>query len=131
MRFNKRSYKLFIMIIYLELYIIMNNFNYIIYIIITIVIMEACAQSCIKQYSNSKNYLFFIAGIIFYSIVCYLLHLTYKYENIGISNLLWSGLSIIAMLVIGVLIFKEKIHVHDIFAILLIMSGIIIFKYTE
>lgn len=109
----------------------MNNFAYIIIIVLCITIIEACAQSCIKKYHNSSNFFFFILAILFYTFICYLLTITYKYEDMGIANVLWSGLSIIVILITGVIAFKEIIHYHDIFAIFLILSGILIFRFTN
>lgn len=109
----------------------MNNFNYLILIIIFITIVEGFAQSCVKKYYLSDKKVYFCLGIFFYAIICYLLTLTYRYEDMGIANAIWSGLSIIMILFCGTSIFKETIHLHDIFAIILILGGIFIFKYTK
>jgi multidrug transporter EmrE-like cation transporter len=49
----------------------------------------------------------------------------------GITNIIWSGLSVFLVTVAGVFFFKEKIHWHDIVAGLFITTGIMIYKFTE
>ena len=107
-------------------------FNYLLLIIILIVLFETVAIMCVKKYHEDKCINYFLLAVLFYAVVCYLLHKSLDYNNsVGINNILWSGLSIFAVTLFGVLFFKEKLHWHDILAGLLITVGIIIFKVTE
>ncbi len=47
------------------------------------------------------------------------------------TNALWSGMSVAATTTVGVLLFKEVIHLHDFLAIALIISGVMILKMTD
>jgi multidrug transporter EmrE-like cation transporter len=47
------------------------------------------------------------------------------------TNALWSGLSVAATTVVGTLLFKEILHIHDFFAMALIVSGVMILKVTK
>jgi multidrug transporter EmrE-like cation transporter len=106
--------------------------NLLLIYIILIVIFEAVAQSCLKEYSQSSNYNYFYAGILFYGGVGWLLCQTYSQKaGLGVVNLVWSALSIIASTVVGILLFKEKFHTHDILAALLITGGVLILRFTE
>jgi multidrug transporter EmrE-like cation transporter len=106
--------------------------NLLLIYIMLIVIFEAVAQSCLKEYSQSNNYGYFYAGILFYVGVGWLLCQTYVQKGgVGTVNLVWSALSIIASTSVGILLFKEKFHTHDILAALLITVGILILRFTN
>jgi multidrug transporter EmrE-like cation transporter len=47
------------------------------------------------------------------------------------TNALWSGLSVVATTLVGLLLFKETLHIHDFLAIALIASGVMILKVTD
>jgi multidrug transporter EmrE-like cation transporter len=47
------------------------------------------------------------------------------------TNALWSGLSVMATTTVGVLYFKERLHIHDYLAIAMIGGGVLILKFTE
>lgn len=100
-------------------------------IVLLIVIVETLAITSIKEYHTSENIAYFVCAILAYSLVCYLLHQSFYYEGMGMTNVIWSGLSVFLVALVGVLVFKEKVHYHDIFAGSLITAGILIFKYTE
>lgn len=102
-----------------------------IFFIILIVIFETIAISCVKKYHIDGHKEYFIAAIFFYTIVCYLLHQSFYYSTMGITNVIWSGLSIFIVTVAGVLFFREKIHMHDIIAGIMITIGILILRFTE
>lgn len=100
-------------------------------IIILIVCLEAVAISCVKQYHLSKQFEFFLAAVLFYAVVCYLLAKSFDYTTMGLTNVIWSGLSVFIVTVAGILLFKEEFHVHDLIATVFIMFGIIILKCTK
>jgi multidrug transporter EmrE-like cation transporter len=47
------------------------------------------------------------------------------------TNALWSGMSVLATTVVGVMMFKEVLHLHDFFAIAMIGGGVMILKVTD
>ena len=47
------------------------------------------------------------------------------------TNALWSGLSVMATTIVGVLMFKERLHVHDYIAVAMIGGGVMILKFTS
>jgi multidrug transporter EmrE-like cation transporter len=106
--------------------------NLLLIYIMLIVIFEAIAQSCLKEYSQSNNYNYFYVGILFYGGVSWLLCQTYDQKvGLGLVNLVWSALSIIASTTAGILLFKETFHTHDILAAILITVGILILRFTN
>lgn len=97
--------------------------------VLLIVMLETLAMSCFKK--SIDNTAFFAVGVLFYAAVGYLLRLTMNASGMAMTNALWSGFSVMATTVVGILLFKEVLHLHDYFAILLIVSGVMILKATD
>jgi multidrug transporter EmrE-like cation transporter len=97
--------------------------------VLLIVMLETLAMSCFKKSIDSTA--FFAVGVLFYAMVGYLLRLTMNASGMAMTNALWSGFSVMATTVVGILLFKETLHYHDYFAILLIVTGVMILKVTE
>ena len=97
--------------------------------VLLIVMLETMAMSCFKRSADSTA--FFALGVLFYAGVGYLLQLTMSASGMAMTNALWSGFSVVATTTVGILLFKETLHLHDYFAIALIVSGVMILKVTE
>ena len=97
--------------------------------VLLIVMLETMAMSCFKKSIDSNA--FFAVGVLFYAAVGYLLRLTMNATGMAMTNALWSGLSIVATTIVGILLFKETLHYHDYFAIGLVATGVMILKTTE
>ena len=96
-------------------------------ILLFISISECLGQSCLKKFHidplPKNNYLYYLA-VLFYSIVCLLLLISYKYKSMGLVNVLWSGISVLVVLSTGILFFHEKITFLDKIGVFLILLGI-------
>lgn len=97
--------------------------------VLLIVMLETLAMSCFKR--SVDNNAFFALGVLFYAAVGYMLRVTMNGSGMAMTNALWSGLSVLATTTVGILLFKETIHLHDLGAIALIVSGVMILKVTE
>lgn len=97
--------------------------------VLLIVLLETLAISCFKRSLDSTP--FFAVGVLLYACVGYLLCQTFHTTGMAMTNALWSGMSVAATTLVGVLMFKEIIHLHDFFAIALIISGVMILKMTD
>ena len=97
--------------------------------VLLIVMLETLAMSCFKR--SIDNSAFFAVGVLFYTAVGYLLRLTMNTSGMAMTNALWSGMSVMATTTVGIMLFKESIHFHDLFAIALIVSGVMILKVTD
>ena len=97
--------------------------------VLLIVMLETLAMSCFKKSVDSTA--FFAAGVLFYAGVGYLLRQTMSTTGMAMTNALWSGFSVVATTVVGIMLFKESLHLHDYVAILLIASGVMILKVTD
>lgn len=97
--------------------------------VLLIVMLETMAMSCFKR--SLDNNAFFAVGVLFYAAVGYLLRETFNGTGMAMTNALWSGLSVVATTVVGILLFKEVLHAHDYFAIAMIAGGVMILKVTK
>ena len=87
------------------------------------------AMGCFKK--SIDNNAFFALGVLFYAIVGYLLRVTMNKSGMAMTNAVWSGMSVFATTVVGILLFKEVLHLHDYFAIAMIVGGVMILKVTD
>lgn len=96
-------------------------------IILLISLSECLGQSCLKQLFNqpTQRHLFLIA-VIFYAIVCYLLVISYQYKGMGIINVLWSGMSILLMVSVGLIFYQETLTRYEVLGVSLIIIGMIL-----
>jgi multidrug transporter EmrE-like cation transporter len=97
--------------------------------VLLIVMLETMAMSCFKK--SIDNSAFFAVGVLFYAIIGYLLRLTMNSSGMAMTNALWSGLSVFATTVVGTLLFKEALHLHDFVAFAMIVGGVMILKVTD
>ncbi len=101
----------------------------VVFYVLIIVLLETLAMSCFKKSLDDNK--FFMAGILFYAGVGYMLCQTFKLQGMAMTNALWSGLSVAATTTVGVMMFKEVLHLHDYIAIAMIVGGVMILKGTE
>ena len=94
-----------------------------------IVAFETSAMSCFKK--SIDDWRFFVLGVLFYVGVGGMLVQTLKLSGLAMTNALWSGLSVMATTTVGVLFFKEKLHMYDFLAVAMIGGGVIILKITH
>jgi small multidrug resistance pump len=101
----------------------------VVFYVILIVLFETLAMTCFKRSLDDTK--FFIGGILFYTLVGFLLCQTFKEKGMAFTNALWSALSVLATTIVGVMLFKETIHSHDYIAIAMIVGGVMILKVTD
>lgn len=106
-----------------------STYFWIVFYILIIVAFETTAMSCFKK--SLQDWRYFVLGVLFYTGVGGLLVQTFKLTGLAMTNALWSGLSVMATTTVGVLYFKETLHVHDFIAIAMIGGGVMILKVTE
>lgn len=95
-------------------------------IILMIAITEGVAQYFIKKYHEIPHNMYYVLGVSFYAIVAFLLHKSYSYSTMGMSQILWSGMSVIVVMTIGSFVFGETIEINELLGVLFILSGIAI-----
>ncbi len=93
-------------------------------LILLIAIAECIGQSCLRSfYNNPSRTDLVLLGVFFYSIVCALLVISYRYKGMGLVNVMWSGLSVLVIVSTGMIFFNEKITRLDWLGISLIIAG--------
>ena len=104
----------------------MDNSKYYILLIGIIVIFESIAQYHINESKRRNSVIFFLLAIASYSVICVLLGTCYslKGAGVGITNFIWSILSIVSLISLGVIVFHETITFYDIFGIILCILGL-------
>ncbi len=102
----------------------MNNTQFYLLLVCVIVLFESIAQYHIKKSKINNNMLYILIAIASYSIICLLLHKCYDFMGMGITNFVWSVVSIVSILLIGTIIFDEKLTKYDILGVLLAVSGL-------
>ena len=102
----------------------MENFKFYIVLIFVIVLFESIAQYHIKKSKVKHNILYLLIAVASYGVVCLLLHKCYDFMGMGITNFVWSILSIISILSIGVILFNEHITKFDILGMCLSIVGL-------
>ena len=106
-----------------------SSYYWIIFYVLVIVGLETCAMTCFKKSLNDWRW--FIMGVVLYIGVGVFLVQTFKITGLAFTNALWSGLSVMATTTVGVLYFKEVLHLHDFIAIAMIGGGVMILKFTD
>ncbi len=94
-------------------------------LILSIVGFESIAQYNLKKSKlNNNSFKFLLIAIISYTFVCLLLRKCYNFTGVGITNFVWSIVSIITMILVGTFAFHENITKNDIFGILICLVGL-------
>jgi multidrug transporter EmrE-like cation transporter len=109
-------------------------FNYVLLsIVFLIAFFELIAQSSVKYFHKTEKtqYSYYFIAILSYCVIAYLLTLSYDHKGMGITNLLWSGITIIVILIAGMILYDEKLSNYDIMGLCLILSGTGFILYEE
>jgi multidrug transporter EmrE-like cation transporter len=97
----------------------------IIKLIFFVVLAESIAQYNIKESLIKESNVRLLFAIFAYGFVCLFLRQIYSNKvAIGITNVIWSILSIITILILGIIFFHEKINQWDILGIFLAILGL-------
>jgi len=94
-----------------------------VFIILFIVASESMGQYCIRVCKTEQKWHFFLLGLLMYTLVCLGLYISYGFRSMGIVNLLWSCLSIITIILIGIIFFHDEIDMNDIIGIIFVFIG--------
>ena len=101
-----------------------QRFWVVIWIIVGITLVEACAQASLKTARAKKMPYLVPLGILFYAIVATLLYFSYKYEGLGHVNLVWSCASIVIAILVGCILFNEPHNKYTYMAVVLAFAAI-------
>lgn len=92
-------------------------------ILLFVVASEASAQYCVKSCRVHQKMHFFFLAVFFYSLVCVGLYNLYCFRDMGMVNLMWSCISIITIITVGIIFFHETITKWDVLGIIFVFVG--------
>ena len=97
------------------------------YIILFIaIIAETISTSCLKLSDRFTKFWPSLCVVIGIVSCTYLLSIVFKIMPVGITNAIWSAVSIILVTIVGIVFYKEPFDFPTALGILLIIAGIVI-----
>ncbi|MCA1011561.1 DMT family transporter [Halobacillus halophilus] len=94
--------------------------------LIAALILAALGQVTVKLSLGFKRLLPSILSFALFGLCIYFLTLSVQYIEVGIAYAVWSGVSIAATTLLGILFFNEKITRRKLISTLLILVGVVI-----
>lgn len=96
-----------------------------------ILVSETVAIGLLKEFSMSGSAVYLFGGLALYTLVAVFLVQSFKYEGMGVVNILWSAFSVIAVVVTGVLLFGETVTTNDLIGMAMVVSGVTVLRIGE
>ncbi|MEY2664505.1 MAG: Small Multidrug Resistance protein [Candidatus Parcubacteria bacterium] len=92
------------------------------------VIFEVIADILFKYWTLNTKHLFLIGGVILYSIGTVIWAFSLKYEYLSKAITIFTILNLVAIVLIGVLVFKEDLSLINTFGIILGIISVILIQ---
>lgn len=92
------------------------------------VCFEVLASSSLKESQGMKNWAATLIAFGGYGVSFYLLALVLKQIPLGIAYAIWSGAGIIALSLIGLLVYQQALSWIHLLGIGLIIAGVVLLK---
>ena len=90
-------------------------------VVLIATIIESIGLTILRQ---GSTYAIPMTSAIYALGVVPLLHMSLRYEGIGLTNFLWNVISTLVMFAIGIYMFKEKIHHLQLIGIFVSLLGV-------
>lgn len=92
---------------------------------------EAVAQTLAFLSTRYRSLVFFFLGWVAYLGVLWFLTRAYKHKGIGFVNVLWSAITSILMLLIGHLLFRERLATQEWLGVAVVVVGVVIMNWKH
>lgn len=89
---------------------------------------EVTGQYCLKRYHMTQNMAFVATSMMLYATIALMLVWLLKYENIITFNVLWAGVSVLALSTMGFFVLGERLDGYEVIGALFIVTGILFIK---
>ncbi len=99
--------------------------------IAVILLAETAAIALLKAYADTSNILFLFGGLFGYFLVCVFLEYSFRYEGMGVVNILWSAFSVTFVVATGMLLFSEHVTPAQIVGTAFVMTGVLLLRWSE
>lgn len=90
------------------------------------IVSEVFGSSALKAADGFKKLFPSLAVIIGYGISFYSLSLALKTLPLGMSYAIWSGVGTALTALVGIMVYKERIHIKKVLGLLLIIGGVVL-----
>jgi multidrug transporter EmrE-like cation transporter len=97
--------------------------------VVLVLLSETAAMSFLKEYALSGNIISLICGFFGYAMVSMFLIRSYRYEGMGIVNVLWSAFSVILVIATGLFFFGEHISTPEACGTAFVILGVVILRW--
>ena len=87
---------------------------------------EVIATTALKSSEGFTRFLPSILGVVGYGVAFYALSLTLRTIPLGVAYAVWSGLGIVAVSILALLLYGQKLDMPAIIGIALIVLGVIV-----
>jgi multidrug transporter EmrE-like cation transporter len=99
--------------------------------ILIIVLFESIGMSCLTYSFKNNNTIYYIIGSLIYGLIIpYSIKRALSFENISTINFIWNILTTVTMIIIGYLVFSEKLNFKKILAFIVGLLSIFLL-YTS
>lgn len=102
------------------------EFLYVSLFVILIVFVEGCAQYCLKNYSKTKTFYWFLLGALIYGLIAYLLVMSFEFEKLAIVNIMWGAFSALVLTLMAYYFYDETLSWKQILGIIVILIGTVL-----
>lgn len=96
-----------------------------------VIIFDLVGVSFAKKAAQGNGNLFLYFGIVCFGLVIVFLTQMFRYETFSVGNAVWYGTAMIAVPLIGVFYFHEKLSPLQWIGILLLFSGILLIELAK
>jgi len=97
------------------------------YLFLLVAIVGELLGTSMLKLSNGFTKLYpSIAVVICFGLAFYMLSLSLQYISLGIAYAIWSGVGTLATVIIGILIWKEKVGLITVLGIALVIAGVVL-----
>lgn len=103
-------------------------------LVLGVAIAEAVGQTLVYKSAKSAkqhSYVFFILAWLSYLAVLYFLTKTYQFKGVGFVTVLWSGLTCLLMLIIGYVMFGERLTMREWIGAAFVLLGVLVMNWQK
>lgn len=96
---------------------------------VLIAMVETFAQTSMK--TGAENNLYFVRGLLLYTMVGYILHFAYTKFPLSKMNITWSSISIVLATAIGYFLYQEPLNMWKFAAVVFALTAIYCISNAE
>jgi multidrug transporter EmrE-like cation transporter len=87
-------------------------------------VAEAGGQAALRWAQQAASPARGLLGVAFYAVVCAGLYNAYHHKGVGVVNALWSGTSVVLMVIVGMVFFHERLSPAEWTGVAFVLVGL-------